>query len=191
MNALPEPQQVRVEALRNFHGAVVHALTELAPQAGPPAALAAAGLSLQCEQCGIQITGHEWLAIIQATDSATLGDARLGRLHQGYCGRKDCNSYYYRVVFTEVSGVDWTKVLDHARREVPQEPTGATPAGPLTPKALLRRRTALRVSIGAVIILILLVIRRLWTGGSIPLIRPATKYEVDPASTLPPTPPVK
>ena len=191
MNTLPEPHHVRVEALRNFHGALIHALTERCPQAGPPAGLAAAGLSLQCEQCGIQITGHEWLAVIQATDSATLDDARLSRLHQGYCGRKDCTSYYYRVVFTGVPGVDWAKVLEHATREVPLEPAGAPPVAPLTPKALLRRRTALRLTLGAAIIVVLLVIRRLWTGGSIPLIRPATKYEVDPASTLPPTPPAK
>ena len=184
---LPEPKQVRVDGLRAFHRALTQALAEVAPKAGPANELAAAGLSLQCEQCGIQITGPEWVGVVQSEDPATLGDPRLSRLHQGYCGRKDCQSYYYRVSFAPLPGVDWAGVLGRIGQEPAPAAAATISETPPGAKTVSRRQLAIRLTIGMVVVVLLLLVRRLWTGGSIPILRPARKYTVDPSS-VPPAP---
>lgn len=145
-------------------------------------------MSLQCEQCGLQVSGAEWGAVLQTEDHSVLGDPRLSRFHQGYCGRKDCQSYYYRVTFSEVPGVDWGQILAQVGRDVPQ-PEASIPAAPAFQfGAGSRRQMAIRLGIGAAVIGILLLARRLWTGGSIPLVKPARKFTVDPSSLPPPQP---
>ncbi len=184
---LPSPKQLRMEALRDFHRSLTLALAETSPQAGPPSELAAAGLSLRCEQCGIQISGPEWAAVVAADNPDTLGDPRLARLHQGYCPRKNCNSHYYRVTFAETPGVDWHRALTRAERA--PTPPPPSPQADATPAQnhYHRRHLPLRLALGLALVLILLLIRRLWTGGPIPLLRPARKFTVDPASVRPDT----
>jgi hypothetical protein len=188
--SIPEPQSVRLDALCGFHGTICDLLAIHAPKAGPPQELAAAGIALQCEQCGLQVSGAEWRAVLLADSPDALGDPRLSRFHQGYCGRKECNSYYYRVSFLPVAGVDWSLILRKASEAAPPPPPPPPAPSRLGFGSGSRRQLALRLGVGGLVIVILLLARRLWTGGSIPLVKPARKFTVDPSS-LPPQQPGK
>jgi len=180
---VPAPEHVRLDSLRSFHARLVQALDAQSPPVGPAAEIIVASLSLQCEQCAIQISGAEWMATLSAENRDVLDDPRLVRLHQGYCPRKDCQSYYGRVRFKPVPGVDWTNVLKQFQT-MPSEPEQHAAAAAVTARSNMgRRQMGLRLVLGGIAILVLLVLRRLYTGGSIPLLRPAHKFEIDPAST--------
>lgn len=179
---LPAPEHVRLDSLRDFHARLTRALAAQSPSVGPAAEVIAASLSLQCEQCAIQINGAEWMATLSTEDRELLGDPRLVRLHQGYCPRKDCQSYYGRVHFKPVPGVDWTVVIQQAKA-MPSQPEQPAAEADHAVTTLGRRQVGLRLVLGGVVILVLLVLRRLYTGGPIPLLRPAHKFEIDPSST--------
>ena len=178
--------QVRIDALPACYQAILEALTL--------ADFTAADLSdafkhyvvAECLQCGSRVTGEELGQLALAAEMSAEADSKLGRLRHGYCARQGCDSYYYRLVFTDHPKIDWSKLAAGLAQ------TAAAPAAPtLPPKRYgaaslwLQDRRTQRVLIGLAILLGLLVARHFLTGGRLPFIHQKPAYVVDPASAPP------
>ena len=105
----PSAPQVRVDALLAAYRAVVEAVKASGLSAAELSTVFSQHVSAECLQCGIQVTGAELGQLALASPEASPSEPRLARLHQGYCARKDCDSYYYRLLFVEHPKIDWTR----------------------------------------------------------------------------------
>ena len=183
--SLPSPQ-IRVEALAAAYHAVLDSLKPLGLPAAEMAEACEQYVTAECLQCGIQITGAQLATLAHAGAADQLTDPVLVRLHQGYCARKDCNSYYYRLVFADHPKIDWTGAANTVARAgaaAPAPTTGAElPSGPSNRFWFLQDRRTRRVIIGLAILVVLLVLRHFTTGGRVPFVRYTPQYVVDPAS---------
>jgi hypothetical protein len=175
--------KVRTDGLAAFYSALATALTENGLSGARLNELFAKSVAAECVQCGTALSGDEMGALALADPNAELANPKLRRLKLGYCGSAGCNSYFYMVSLNPYPDVDWSQIVAKVEsRTAPLEhepvavPEIALPASP-------RRKLFLRVAVGVLIILVLLLIRHVWSGGRIPLLQSAPKYQVDPATT--------
>lgn len=168
----------------------------------PPAPRLRDAISAQCVQCGIRLTGDELLALAEATEDAEGTRAasrppappnpKVARLRLGYCARSGCDSCYYRVTFEPRPGLDWTKLLPGAELEVTTTAPAEDP-GHAERQAAFRssvRRTAGKAALALGVLIVLLVARHWYQGGTIPYLREPEKFDVEVAPTpIPPGPP--
>jgi hypothetical protein len=175
---------VREESVQRLER-IVFALTEAARRCEAPAQRIRDALPLslaaECVDCGIRLTGEE-LLLLSRLPRATEVD-RLKRLRAGHCARAGCECDQYRLFFQNHPDLDWTKLFS-AGEEVKAELSGSGEAEPGAAdgdRRAVRRRKAIRIVllIGAGVLLF--VLRQLYLGGRIPLIREPEKFRVDPA----------
>jgi len=175
--------QFQIDALSVAYRLVLDAVKPLGLSAEELTALFSQHVSAECLQCGIQITGDELNQLLLASPEAPPSEPRLVRLHQGYCARKDCDSYYYRFVFQGHPKVDWTLVATAVAGI--SAPTPAARTSPVERPDrfwFLQDARVRRVAFGISILLVLLVLRHFATGGRLPFVHRTPKYVVDPAS---------
>lgn len=207
----PLVRQEHIRSLGALAGILAHAEMPTAgpvPPAGenpaatsappPPVPRLRDAISAECVQCGIRLTGAELLALAEAGEAGEVtGDARaasrppappnpkVARLRLGYCARSGCDSCYYRVTFEPRPGLDWTKLLPGAELEV----TAAAPAedpGNAERQAAFRssvRRTVGKAALALGALVLLLVARHWYQGGTIPYLREPEKFDVQVAPT--------
>lgn len=184
-SSFPTPQ-IRVETLAAAYHAVLESLKPLGLPAAEMAEACEQHITAECLQCGIQITGAQLASLAHAGSVDQLTDPVLVRLHQGYCARKDCNSYYYRLVFAEHPKIDWSgAAATVARAGAAAPPPTADPAasgGPTNRFWFLQDRRTRRIIIGLAILILLLVLRHFTTDGKLPFVQYTPRYVVDPAS---------
>lgn len=137
-------------------------------------------LSGECVQCHIRVNGEELLALSNPT-APDEADSRVGRLRQGYCARKGCNSYYYRLTFASHPDIDWANLLSQTEsvNEGQSSRDAAASTGAAGAKRAARLGLVRRALIGMAVAVILLVIRQWYLGGRIPFIREPENFEVD------------
>ena len=157
----------RQEPIRQLREFAAGLASYAAASAAPEKVRAALGqaLSARCAGCGMVITGEELLALADGTGDS----AKLRRLRLGDCARQTCASAFYTVSGAEHPGLDWPSLLAFGE---------APPAArkKLSPQRWLWVKKA---ALGAVIILLLLIVRQWYLGGTIPLIRVGERFEVD------------
>jgi len=175
--------QVRIDALPACYQAILEALTLADLTAAELNDAFRQYVAAECLQCGSRVRGEELGQIALAAEMATEANPKLARLRHGYCARDGCDSYYYRLVFTEHPKIDWSKLASSLAQ------AAAAPAAPtLPPKRYgaaslwLENRRTRRVLLGLGILLLLLVARHFVTGGKLPFVHPKPVYVVDPAS---------
>ncbi len=176
----PLVRQVDLRQLAGFARRLVDTLRQT-PDVEVLAALRV-GVHAHCPQCQLRLFGEDMLVLGsgQAPDPET--SAKLHRLAQGFCGRQGCEGLFYEFTFDPVPGVDWEHVLADT---LPSVEPGAEEAPPAGAAAEARsRRTRRRVALGLAVLLVLLLVRHLMTGGTIPWIREPRRFTADP-STLP------
>lgn len=144
------------------------------------------GVSAECVQCGIRLYGEELYALSQPPSPAH-ASPKIGRLRLGDCAREGCNSYYYRLTFYPHAKVDWQKMFD----DINAEENSGPEERPHPWKALIRHAHVLgfsnrRLWLALGIIVLLLVARQFYRGGSIPLVREPENFRVgsDPQHEL-------
>lgn len=128
----------------------------------------------QCVGCAIPLSGEEILAIAEPGP----GNAKVERLRKGDCARQTCTSAFYLIRGAEHPGLDWPKLLgaaeDAAQASVQAEQQRAQAKAKQARLGNLRR-----VGVGLAILVVLLLGRQCYLGGSIPLLRQPEKFEVD------------
>jgi hypothetical protein len=143
-----------------------------------------AGVRGACPQCHLRLFGEDVLALGASEAPQADVSPKLHRLSQGFCGRQGCEALFYEFTFEPVTGVDWPRVLadTDAGLGVGATPVVAAEQAVETTRATARKRTTLRVALGVGIVVVLLVVRHILTGGTIPLLREAKQFTADPAT---------
>jgi len=137
----------------------------------------------ECVLCRIEVKGEDLSAVALSTRAEDLADPRLARLKHGYCCRRSCDSYYYRLLFAPHPAVNWDKVAGKLAGTKAEVSSGKSEAEQDRPKkAPASRAFAIRIAAGVGLVLVLLLCRHLWLGGSLPGLKRQSKYSVDPAS---------
>jgi len=171
-------REVHLQRLEVFCRALATALAKHGH--GPSGALEVLrkGVAGVCTRCGACVTGEELEVLSQPGMSDT--NATVRRLRLGDCAHPGCKSYHYRLSFLDFPGVDWDSILPQVEG-IGEGTIKAEAASARAAKRALQLRMAGRVCLAVGIILVLLMIRQLYLGGRIPLIREPEKFKVDPA----------
>jgi hypothetical protein len=135
-----------------------------------------ASITAECVRCGIRISGVELFALSQPP-SEELSSAKIGRLRLGDCARQGCNGYEYRLTFRSLPTLDWPKLISQADA-IQQEQSPEYAVATKATKRLHWRGTARRVGVALGVVLLLLVLRQLYLGGRIPLLREPEHFRV-------------
>ncbi len=179
----PTTLRIRVETLPSVYAALVRELSEAGLGGEALHDVTIGHVSANCVLCEIQINGGDLNTVALAHRADELSDPRLARLKQGYCCRRGCDSYYYSLVFVPHPSVHWEKIVEKlsaAGTPIANEETLEKPDR--SGKDAGRRTLLLKVGAGAGVVLLLLVVRHLMSGGSIPGLHREPKYTVDPKS---------
>ena len=181
------PRQLHIPQLREESRRLFAALNRsLADESKANAALAA--VRVQCEQCGTRLNPAELTALATSAAPALANSPRLARLHQGYCARNDCKSYYYRIEFPPTEGIDWNSALAASPDPEPEPIPSEAAAAPKPRLIPLTGPLAAKLGATLALILTLILLRQWYVGGTIPLLRQPESFQVDPRS-LPAAPP--
>ena len=138
---------------------------------------------VECVLCGIEVKGDDLSAMALAAQAEDLADPRLARLKHGYCCRRSCDSYYYRLLFAPHPAVNWEKITEKlagAKAQASSGKGGEEQSRPQENPA--KKALAIRIAAGVGLVLVLLLCRHLLLGGSLPGLQRTSKYTVDPAS---------
>jgi len=183
---MPENSLVRQVDLRQVAGFARSLIASLRATAGGTdlVKLLQENVHAHCPQCQLRLFAEDLLALASSETPDPAVSAKLHRLAQGFCGRQGCEALFYEFCFDTVEGVDWLKVLtDIEAAGGPQaSETAVVEQEVAAHKAAAKRRTRQRVLLGVGLVVILLVVRHVMTGGTIPFIREARHFTADPAS---------
>lgn len=138
--------------------------------------------SAECLACKIRIKGDE-LLLLDPQSAVMDVPPKISRLRQGYCARQTCDTYFYRVELANQPGLDWAQYLPETENKV-AEAQAAPTAEQMALKRIERKQLLMRVGAGVVLVLVALLIKQIYQGGEIPLIRQAEKFEVDRFPTI-------
>lgn len=142
-------------------------------------------ISVQCTICEEVIEGEEWAAWLLALGSGEMdsnesaaGDSmRFMRLRSGCCANTRCNAHFYELTFEPHPAVDWKSVSIGPGEEKEDVKRSSTVwlAGKALASILANQITKRSVAVFA-LFLALWMFRQWYTGGEIPIIRPAKDY---------------
>lgn len=177
-----QARQVDLAGVAAFARGLVAALRER-PGVDVLAALRS-GVHAHCPQCQFRLFGEDVLALAASEAPAAETSPKLHRLAGGYCARQGCDGRFYEFTFDPVPGVDWPSLLAGLDTGAGAEATGAAAAvpGAAVAAGAARRRTRGRVVLGLAVVVVLLMVRHILTGGSIPWIREPRRFTADPAT---------
>ncbi|MFN7141983.1 MAG: hypothetical protein ACK4UN_21900 [Limisphaerales bacterium] len=138
-------------------------------------------LQAECVQCGIQVGGGDLFQLAEAARSED-ATSKCGRLRFGYCARKGCNSYFYRLKFYAHPLFDWPNLLAQAERvgleQLPEE-IAALALIYEQRKEQRKKMTMVSCSFAAAVIAGMMLFQW-YNGGTIPLLREPERFKVDP-----------
>lgn len=177
--------KVRTEKLPELAAALVKELAALGLTGLELNSVFHRSVSAVCAQCATAISGDELAELALAEPDAEFANAKLKRLRLGYCASAGCNSYFYTLVLTPHPEIDWAAVLPKVTGLAAGTEKGVVPAAEIALPPSPKRKLAFRIVLGVLIIVTLLVVRHVWSGGKLPLLERSPKYRVDPASLEP------
>lgn len=137
-----------------------------------------------CIQCQMTLTGTE-ISQLALADSATplVDNPKLERLRLGYCGRSSCESKFYQVQCRSSDLLDPAVILAAVQSIRSEDLAVAQPKRASFSWSHIREHpTARRIALGVGVFLLLLLLRHLWLGGTIPLLHKDPGYTLDPNS---------
>jgi hypothetical protein len=175
-------RRVDLRGTADFARALVEALRAAAGTEVLPALRS--GVHGVCPQCQLRLFGEDVLALAASEAPRPEVSPKLHRLSQGFCGRQGCGALFYEFTFDPVPGLDWVRVLgdSDASLGVNAPPAVAAEQAATASRSTTRRRTTLRVAAGLGVVGLLLVVRHILTGGTIPWIREPRQFTADPAT---------
>ena len=140
-------------------------------------------ISAECVQCGILLTSEELNRVALAGPDTPFSENKLERVRQGYCGRRECNSYFYRLNLSAVPGIDWESIKTKAREKLSGGKTVEEKVEPSLPKKAPSTLPLGKIALAIGLLFALLIFKWWWWDGSVPLLQKKTTYQVDPKST--------
>lgn len=153
-----------------------------------PAEVAARCVSAKCIACDETLAGGQLAAFLLPDDTegtGSPGSMAFIRLRQGYCARLSCTSRYYEFRLQPHPAIDWTTISAGPAAESTDHLSTPQLVARVAWQSLLRQFT---VRAGAVLMLLLALwmFRQWYTGGGIPVLRPARTFTSEFASPTEP-----
>ena len=183
---VPGDLRVGLDQLPACHGAVAHALGEAGFSGQELHALFATGLRATCAGCGLTLTGEELgrLAVGEGGDSGPL-PPKLERLRLGFCPRHGCEARFYQLQLEALPHGDAAQVLARTHALLRGDPSTRSRRTVELPSRRQLQRLAL---IAGLTLLAAFGLYRLvfYRTQLIPFLKPASPFQVDPASVEPP-----
>jgi len=131
-------------------------------------------LSGECVQCSIRVSGTDLLK----SGIPEEVDPKLERLRSGYCARNGCDSNFYRVNCAPHPLLDWPKLL-HREREITQTKVEEQKVEVDLARTARRHRNLLRTATVIGVLFLVIILRQIYVGGTIPLLREPEEFKVD------------
>jgi hypothetical protein len=141
-------------------------------------------VTAKCVQCGIHLDAKELARLALPDPSAESLSPKLERVLKGYCARAECPSYYYHVELGAGSGLDWSRV----ERAMAGDAEAANEQARAERRVVAQEQRAFAVrwlgklAAAAAVLVLLLMFRQWYIGGTIPLIREPQPFTIDPSS---------
>ena len=136
-------------------------------------------LSAECVQCGIRLTGPDILSF-----PAEENDPRYERLRTGYCARSGCDSRFYRVTCAPHPQLNWPVLLSPAQDLTDERKADEFHTENRAAVAKRRNSALLRTAAVIAVLLILMLVRHIQMGGTIPFVREPEDFKVDHNNNL-------
>ena len=166
----PEVSQMTIRDLAGYSRGLVESLAT-SPDAEKLRPALAEALSAECVQCAIRVDGADLLKLGAEEPQE---DPRLERLRIGYCARNGCESQFYNVTRAPHPQINWATLFTAI------DPTTEQKAAARRAVRMDRlKRTGIRTAIAVAALLIVFILRQLYVGGTIPLIRQPENFQVD------------
>jgi hypothetical protein len=183
--AAPEPKeiimQMRVERLRPFYLGTVDVLRERAVEEARLGEIFAKNVWADCTQCGFTLRAADLNELVLADEAAIPPDGKLDRLRKGYCGRRDCTSYFYRMHFLPAEGIHWPEISEKVHRRLNQADEDGAKTEMEAPQPIrVPFEFSWKLKAGLILIVLLILIKWVHWNGSIPVLQSKTTYEVSP-----------
>jgi hypothetical protein len=168
--------QQHLQSLRSVVWAIAKHLEQNAQQNPGYRDSIRAAISAECVQCGMRLTGEDLLDWLQ-TDGSTAASPKLTRLHQGYCARRGCDSYYYTLTLKPCARTDWKELVAQTEPmpRFGQDQTVTSTRGPKLKYGVFAKS----VAIGLGLVMFLILLRHYYLGSPIPWVREAEDFKVD------------
>jgi len=183
MNA-DRSRQIPLKDLSAVYRAAQLLLSQQANVSGADAGHRLAGFTATCVQCGIQLDSADLAHLAGPELSETPLPPKIDRVLKGYCARSECPSYYCRVEVAPESGIDWNqlqKAISGPVEELDEETSAEARLAVQAQRTFLLRWMG-KLAAAAAILMLLLMIRQWYIGGTIPLLREPESFTIDPTS---------
>jgi hypothetical protein len=139
-------------------------------------------VTAECVGCRIRISGEELFALSQPP-AAEYASAKTGRMRRGDCARQGCDSYYCLIGFKYYAEIDWPTILGQVERvrSDPATKPAVVNCRPSAWWALISAKVVGRTVTVTAVLLLMLLLKQLYQGGPIPLLREPEHFQVDVA----------
>ena len=162
-------RQVRVEAVWGMLRNLARSLFARGLSAEKIRAVYGGSIHVACESCASELREADLVAMLDAASDTQLANPKLNRLHKGYCFKPGCDSYFYRLRFEPVEGIDWATALPEAEALPAKLAAEEKRQEPFTWESFVRS-PKFRASAGLVVLVGLLVYRNWYFNGTLPFV---------------------
>jgi len=147
----------------------------------------ASSITARCSICETELNGDDWahwllrLGVEEETEKRAM---KFIRLEKGTCADLKCNARFYQLSFEPHPAVDWSAVyIGGLKTEAPPQKSYVGEHVATAAVEGVRRQLTARVGIGLGILMVLWIFHQYYTGGEIPVLRPAKQFEARPDPT--------
>jgi hypothetical protein len=169
----PEVLQMTIRELADFAGSLREAITRQ-PEPEKLRHAVEDALSGECVNCSIRVSGTDLLKLPVPEEV----DPKLERIRSGYCARNGCDSNFYRVTCSTHSQIDWPKLLNR-EREITQAKAEEQKSDVDLARTARRHRNILRTATALGVLFLVIILRQIYMGGTIPFVREPEEFKVD------------
>ncbi len=162
-------RQVRVEAVWGMLRNLAQSLFAKGVSAENIRAVYSHHIHVACEACRSELKETDLVALLDAASDTQRANPKLDRLHKGYCFKPGCDSYFYRLRFEPVEGIEWIPALSEAEALPAKLAAEEKCQEPFTWESFVRS-PKFRVSAGLVVLVGLLVYRNWYFNGTLPFV---------------------
>jgi hypothetical protein len=131
-------------------------------------------LSAECVQCGIRLSGEDILNF-----PAVENEPRYERLRAGYCARAGCDARFYRVTCAPHPHLNWPVLLSPAQDLTAQREADEFHSEKRAASRQWQKKNILRLGLIVGVLLVVLLMRHIQMGGTIPFVREPENFRVD------------
>lgn len=152
-------RQVRVDDISAYYGVLIDALKRHGVAEEQADELLVDHLFATCTQCDMPVSGLDISRAARSGNAVDPDFPKVQRLKQGYCARKSCESFFYKLHFRECPGVNWEEVWQMVEQtELPRPEVEETGKASTLAKLIEQAGTRNLAVLGVALVILALVL---------------------------------